>query len=95
MMPSNQISLIRWREQFGGIFPDKNKVVKQANVLLALFAISPGVYIVITILTILGKPGLARNQNDVFPVLLGIAGRVRCRCWSPRFHPDEQEGDGG
>jgi hypothetical protein len=63
---------MQYREQFGGMFPDKNSLVRKVNVLLAVYGIGPGVYTVITILVVLGKPGFARDPNVVFPIFLGL-----------------------
>jgi hypothetical protein len=54
------------------MFPDKNRMVRQANILLVMLGISPAVYIVITTLVVFGRPGLARDPAIIFPVLLGL-----------------------
>src|SRR5438552_1047218 len=54
------------------MFPDKNRMVRQANILLVMLGISPAVYIVIPTLVVFGRPGLARNPEIILPVLLGL-----------------------
>ena len=54
------------------MFPDKNRMVRQANILLVMLGISPAFYIVIATLVVFGRPGLARNPEIILPVLLGL-----------------------
>lgn len=54
------------------MFPDKNGMVRHANILLVMLVISPAVYIVIATLVVFGRPGLARNPEIILPVLLGL-----------------------
>jgi hypothetical protein len=54
------------------MFPDKNRMVRQANILLVMLGISPAVYILIATLVVFGRPGLARNPEIILPVLLGL-----------------------
>src|SRR5947199_2295251 len=54
------------------MFPDKNRMVRQANILLVMLGISPAVYIVIATIVVFGRPGLARNPEIILPVLLGL-----------------------
>ncbi len=50
------------------MFPDKAKMVRDANFLLLVLAVAPAVYLVIVALATFGKGGFARDQNIV-PVL--------------------------
>ena len=54
------------------MFPDKNRMVRQANILLVMLGITPAVYIVIATIVVFGRPGLARNPEIILPVLLGL-----------------------
>ena len=54
------------------MFPDKNRMVRQANILLVMLGISPAVYIVIATIVVFGRPGLARNPEIILPVLLEL-----------------------
>lgn len=54
------------------VFPDKSKLMRNANALLAMFGIAPVVYLVIATGVTFGGRGLARNM-DVVPILfLGL-----------------------
>ena len=50
------------------MFPDKAKMVRNANALLLMLAVAPVVYLVIAALVTFGKGGFARDQN-IIPVL--------------------------
>src|SRR5438067_13866030 len=54
------------------MFPDKNRMVRQANILLVMLGISPAVYIVMATIVVFGRPGLARNPDIILPVVLGL-----------------------
>jgi len=54
------------------MFPDKNRMIRQANILLVMLGVSPAVYIQIAALVVFGRPGLARDPAIIFPVLLGL-----------------------
>jgi len=71
------------------MFPDKNRMVRQANILLVMLGISPAVYIVIATLVVFGRPGLARNPEIILPILFGADSRLRCEHWRPRFYPNQ------
>ena len=47
------------------MFPDKAKMVKNANTLLLLLAVAPVVYMVTTVPVTFGKGGFARDQSIV------------------------------
>ncbi len=50
------------------MFPDKAKMVRNANAILLMFAVAPVVYLVLAALVTFGKGGFARDQN-IIPVL--------------------------
>jgi hypothetical protein len=50
------------------MFPDKSKLTRNANALLAMFGIAPVVYLVIAAGLTFGGRGLARNL-DIVPIL--------------------------
>jgi hypothetical protein len=47
------------------MFPDKAKMVRNANALLLMLAVAPGLYLVIGTLVTFGKGGLARDPGIV------------------------------
>ena len=54
------------------MLPDKNKIVRNANRLLVVFAVSPWVFITVAFLVTHGNQGIARNPDIVPPVFLGL-----------------------
>jgi F0F1-type ATP synthase membrane subunit c/vacuolar-type H+-ATPase subunit K len=55
------------------MFPNKDKMVRMANVLLVMFAVSPVLYLVIAFLVTFGKPGFARDPNIIPVLFIGLA----------------------
>src|SRR5229473_6342467 len=56
------------RTRLGSMFPDKAKMVRNANAILLMLAVAPVVYLVIAALVTFGKGGFARDPSIV-PVL--------------------------
>ncbi len=54
------------------MFPDKAKMVRNANALLLMLAVAPVVYLVIAALVTFGKRGLARDQSIVPLLFYGL-----------------------
>ena len=54
------------------MFPDKAKMVRNANALLLMLAVAPVVYLVIAALVAFGKRGLARDQSIVPLLFYGL-----------------------
>jgi F0F1-type ATP synthase membrane subunit c/vacuolar-type H+-ATPase subunit K len=54
------------------LFPDKAKMVRSANALLAVFAVAPVVYLLTEVLATFGRPGLARDPSVILPLFLGL-----------------------
>jgi len=54
------------------MFPDKHRMVHQANILLLMLGISPAVYIVVAAPVVFGRSGFARNLEIILPILLGL-----------------------
>ena len=58
------------------MFPDKARMVRSANALLAILSIAPVVYIVTAAMVTFGGRGLARDQNIIpllFPALAAVS----------------------
>jgi hypothetical protein len=58
------------------VFPDKAKMIRSANALLAILIIAPFVYIITAAEVTIGGRGLANNQSIVsllFPALVGVS----------------------
>jgi F0F1-type ATP synthase membrane subunit c/vacuolar-type H+-ATPase subunit K len=55
------------------LFPDKAKMVRSANLLFVIFAVAPGLYLVLAALATFGKPGFARDPNVIPLLFLGLA----------------------
>jgi hypothetical protein len=55
------------------MFPNKAKMARSANALLVVFAVAPGLYLVIAVLATFGKPGFARDPNIIPWLFLGLA----------------------
>ena len=56
------------RTRVGSMFPDKAKMVRNANVFLLMLAVAPVLYLAVAAPLTFGKGGLARDQSIV-PVL--------------------------
>ncbi len=54
------------------MFPDKAKMVRNANVLFVLFAVAPVVYLVDAALVTFGRPGLARDPSFIPVLFIGL-----------------------
>src|SRR6266568_7534632 len=54
------------------MFPDKARMVRNANALLLVLAVAPVVYMVTAVLVTFGKGGLARDQGIVPVMFYGL-----------------------
>ena len=55
------------------MFPDKAKMVRNANLLFVILAVAPVVYLVSAVQVTFGNPGLARDPNIIPWLFLGLA----------------------
>jgi len=55
------------------MFPNKAKMVRSANLLFVIFAVAPGLYLLLAALATLGKPGFARDPNIIPLLFFGLA----------------------
>ncbi len=55
------------------MFPNKAKMVRNANFLFVTLAVAPVLYLVTAVLATFGKPGLARDPNIIPWLFLGLA----------------------
>ena len=55
------------------MFPDKTRMVRSANALFVIFAVAPGLYLMLAALVTFGKPGFARDPNIIPWLFLGLA----------------------
>jgi F0F1-type ATP synthase membrane subunit c/vacuolar-type H+-ATPase subunit K len=55
------------------MFPNKAKMVINANALFVMFAVASGLYLVIAVLVTFGKPGFARDPSTIPWLFLGLA----------------------
>ena len=56
------------------LFPDKARMVRSANALLAILSVAPVVYILIAAVVTSGGRGFARNQDIVPLLFVALAG---------------------
>src|SRR2546427_10482452 len=55
------------------MFPDKTRMVRSANALFVIFAVAPGLYLMLAALVTFGKPGFAREPNFIPWLFLWLA----------------------
>ena len=55
------------------MFPDKDKMVRSANLLFVTFTVAPVLYLVTAVLATFGKPGFARDPSIIPVLFIGLA----------------------
>lgn len=54
------------------MFPDKARMVRSANMLWLILTVAPVLYLVTAAIVTYGKPGLARDENLILPLFIGL-----------------------